>query len=54
MLSLAVNAANKAIDLRYLAIIISPQPKSSRSIACTLTGYNKASIPNRAVPGTSA
>lgn len=51
MLSLAVTTANKVIDPRYLAIITSTQPKLSKSIACTLTGYNIASIHNIAVHG---
>lgn len=49
MLSLAVNTANKAIDLRYLAIITSFWLKSSKSTACTLARLNIVSVPDIAV-----
>lgn len=51
MLSLAVNTANKAIDLRYFAIITSSWLKSSKSTACPLARLNIVSVPDIAVKG---
>jgi hypothetical protein len=51
MLSLTVNKVNKAIDLRYLAIIASHWFKLPQLTTCILKGINISSNSNIAMIG---